>query len=638
MTTGPFRVLILDADKDDAQRVLSELERAFPDIEARIITSDGEWRRALEQTAPDLILSEVALTGLPASKALEESRRRFPRIPFIIVAGADAVEEASKCVEAGADDYVLKTQLERLAAIIQTKFDARQFLGETERISEELRHGEALFRVISENITDLLVLLNADGAVLYHSASCREFFPEHPTSPPCFLDTVHPEDREKAAAALLEMIKLKEGRRLELRLNNLAGETHLVESQWSWVATPGTPHGNVLVVSRDITRRRLLETRLRQSQKMEAIGLMAGGVAHDFNNVLTSILGYASLLMRRLEKTDPAYNEAHHIYRASRRASELTRQLLAFSRHQILKPTNVDLNRIVRDSVSVLHRILGETIIVKLDLDPSRPAVVGDPGQLQQVVFNLAVNARDAMPDGGHLFLKTSHVTLQEKKGDLVPGDYGVLEVKDEGMGMDQKTLQNIFDPFYTTKAVGEGTGLGLSTVYGIIQQSQGHIEVFSKLNQGTRFVLHFPAAPNVGDHDSRDTPEELVQPPKPEALIMVVEDEAPLLILLKTILTSAGYRTVTASNADDALNLLPTHASGISLLISDVVLPGMSGIELAQQIWDQLPKLPILMISGYAHEALHKKAGRWKGERYAFLQKPFDPAEILATVKSLLQ
>jgi PAS domain S-box-containing protein len=387
----------------------------------------------------------------------------------------------------------------------------------------------------------------------------------------------------------------------------------------------------------DITEHKRVEEQLRQSLKMEAVGRLAGGVAHDFNNVLTAVLGYADLLSHSLTPESTLHRHVREIRKAGDRASALTRQLLAFSRRQVLRPEVLDLNAVVRETDSMLRRLIPEDIELLLELQADLGRVKVDPVQMQQVIINLAVNARDAMPDGGTLVIRTAEATIRRRRDirglDPAPGPYVVLTMKDTGVGIERRVLGRIFEPFYTTKAKGEGTGLGLSLVYGIVRQSGGDVRVTSEAGQGATFQVYLPMAARTGDR-SRSEAEDRVSGQGCET-VLLVEDEAAVRSLVRQILENRGYRVLDAPNGESALELSRSYDGEMHLLLTDVVMPGMSGRELADAMVADRPSIRVLYMSGYTDDAIVRHGVLEPG--LAFIQKPFRAADLVDKIRSVL-
>jgi two-component system cell cycle sensor histidine kinase/response regulator CckA len=393
-----------------------------------------------------------------------------------------------------------------------------------------------------------------------------------------------------------------------------------------------------LAAVRDITERKLLEEQLRQSQKMEAIGQLAGGIAHDFNNLLTSIIGYSELTMKRLQPEDSLRHNIEEIRKAGDRAASLTRQLLAFSRKQVLQPKVLDLNAIVTDLEKMLRRLIGEDIDLRTVLQPELASIKADPGQIEQVLMNLAVNARDAMPQGGKLTIETKTVYLDEEYAKhhiaVIPGHYVMLAVSDNGIGIDEQTQARIFEPFFTTKEVGKGTGLGLSTVYGIVKQSGGNIWVYSEIGRGTTFRVHLPCVDEGAQRYKRTTEtEEDIQGTE---TILLAEDEEMVRKLAREVLEMYGYQVLEAVDGDAALLICEQHKQAIHLLITDVIMPGMSGRGLADRLLQVRPEMKVLYMSGYTDDAIVHQGVLDEGTN--FIQKPFSTNDLARKVREVLQ
>ena len=376
---------------------------------------------------------------------------------------------------------------------------------------------------------------------------------------------------------------------------------------------------------------------LLQSQRMEAVGRLASGVAHDFNNMLTAIMGYSEIVMMSFREEDPIFHHLEGITKSAERAAALTRQLLAFSRKQLLQPRVTNLNTVITNLEPMLRRLIGEDIDLVILLDQALKAVKADPGQLEQVIMNLVINARDAMPMGGKIIVQTANVYVNEtftrRHPELQPGPYIQVSVIDHGLGMDPETLAHIFDPFFTAKASGKGTGLGLSTVYGIIKQSGGHIEVSSQPEEGTVFEIYLPQI----EDSPEDSSEQCVSGVTPQGseTVLVVEDEEVLLKLIQEALEMQGYHVLTARNATEALELVKGHAAPIHLLLTDVVMPHKNGRELAELLSPLHPEMKILFMSGYTEDSMVIRG--LLNAALPFIQKPFPPMDLLCKVREMI-
>ncbi len=416
------------------------------------------------------------------------------------------------------------------------------------------------------------------------------------------------------------------------------GTLYTEEATISPVLNPSGEIISYVAVKRDVTKELKLVEQFRQAQKMEAIGRLAGGVAHDFNNMLSVILGYGDRLLGELRETDPRRESVHQIMAAGERSADLTRQLLAFSRKQALKPQVLNLNDVITDLNRMLHRLIGEDIELTTRLADDLYRVRVDPVQVEQVVMNLAVNARDAMPDGGKLLIETANVELDaeyvEDHCGVAPGQYVLVAVTDTGCGMEAETVSRIFEPFFTTKGLGRGTGLGLSTVYGIVRQSGGTVWVYSEPGHGTTFKIYFPRTRGPATA-RRPAPKAEKAVERPGARILVVEDEPVLLKLLKEILVGEGYDVSAAGNPDDAIEIVETRGYCPDILITDVVLPKMNGRKLADRIKKTCPDTRVLYMSGYTDNVVVHHGILDPG--IPFLEKPISVSKIKSVVAALI-
>jgi two-component system cell cycle sensor histidine kinase/response regulator CckA len=452
-----------------------------------------------------------------------------------------------------------------------------------------------------------------------------------------FLNLIHPDDRRSFTEHMRLAVAEQKEFTIEFRVIWPDGSHHWVAGR-ARVAYDGQRRpARLLGVCMDVHHEKLLEQQFHSAQKMEAIGQLAGGIAHDFNNMLTAVLGNANLLLDDLDSASPFRADVEEIVKAAERAAALTRQLLAFGRKQVMQPVSVDLNTSVRDLMQILRRVIGEHIELSTVAASELWPVRADPTQIEQVIMNLVVNARDAMPTGGRMSIETANVELDELYASdhisVRPGRYVRLTVSDTGTGIDEATKRRLFEPFFTTKERGKGTGLGLATVYGIVKQSGGYIWVYSELGHGTTFKVYLPVgeeAPQVAH--PVEPPARL---PGGSETILLVEDEPSVRQLARVLLERAGYRVIPAANAQEAVERFESTEAEIDLVITDVVMPGASGPALLRYLWERRPSLKVVFMSGYADDAV-PTLGRLDKDA-VFLQKPFTGERLINKVLEAL-
>jgi PAS domain S-box-containing protein len=509
------------------------------------------------------------------------------------------------------------------------------------RIRSELVKREELFRLISENAADMIAVVDVRGNRLYNSPSYQRvlgYTPEELQATSAF-DQIHPDDRAKVEEVARQARDRGEGGTTQYRMRHKDGSWRVLESGASAVLGADGKVEKLVIVNRDVTSSKQLEEQFRQAQKMEAVGRLSGGVAHDFNNLLGVIIGYAEFLQERLEPGNSLRASVDEILQAGKRAASLTRQLLAFSRQQVLDPKVMDLNTAVLDMEKLLRRLIGEDIelITLLSVDLGR--VKADQGQLEQVIMNLAVNARDAMPHGGRLTISTKDFTMDETfvrryPYPVQPGPYVLLEVSDSGVGMDTETKVRAFEPFFTTKEKGKGTGLGLSTVYGVVKQSGGYIDIETSPGVGTTFKIYLPC---VDEEIVVPIPSSSVtsSPESGNETILLAEDEESLRRLTRTSLELGGYKVLEAGNGTEALEIIKDHARPIALLLTDVVMPGMGGRALAQELSRRHPEIRVVYMSGYTGQTVGSMAAIEPGSD--FISKPFTRDALTRKIREAL-
>jgi PAS domain S-box-containing protein len=513
--------------------------------------------------------------------------------------------------------------------------------------SEALRGSEKKYRQLHESLRDAFVRVAMDGRIMEFNDSYRKMlgYAADELQALTYIDLT-PENWHAGEAAIVQTQILPKGYSdiYEKEYRRKDGTVFPVELRTFLLRDDaGTPSGMWAIV-RDLTERkqaeqerRALEEQLRQSQKMEGIGRLAGGVAHDFNNLLTSIIGHTELMLMTLKETDPLTADLEEIKKAANRAAGLTRQLLAFSRRQMLQPKVLDLNLVIEDLGKMLKRLIGEDVELSTVPQPGLGLVKVDPGQIEQVIVNLVVNARDALPGGGKLTIETSNVEFHQaqayKHVEMEAGSYVLLAITDDGLGMDEETQDHIFEPFFTTKELGKGTGLGLSTVYGIVKQSGGYVWVYSEPGQGTTFKIYFPRSAREGEKTDQENA--IGKPSGGSETILLVEDDAQVRRMTGAILEKFGYRVLETRNGEEALRTVKEEGGPIHLMITDMVMPLMGGRELGRRMRTLRPETKVLYMSGYSSVGINQNGFLEPASH--FLQKPFSLEGLARKIREIL-
>ena len=578
----------------------------------------GPARRAAARdlviTLPLLLLA-LALGGGLYRRGAESLRR--------LMAGVAAAETGAPVPEEGPQE------VRAVARAVNRALEAR------ERAEESERRAKERYRSILENAVFGIYVSSPEGRI--HEVN------------PALATLLGYESADELRAAGMEAVYADPEVRSHLVDQHLATGEPIREMELEWRKRDGTPitvrlNGKIVegptserlfeVIVEDITEQRALEEEYRHTQKMEAVGRLAGGVAHDINNVLTAILGHASLLLSTTEPGDDRRADAAGIVTAAQRASALTRQLLAFSRKEVTQPRLLDLSGVVGDMQRMVRRLIGENVQLVTRLERGLPPVEADAGQMEQVILNLLVNARDALPDGGRIEVETGHTRPTAEDADAAPAGWVTLTVRDSGTGMAPEVRDRIFEPFYTTKPPGEGTGLGLSTVYAIVTQGGGTIHVESEPGDGAAFHLCFPAARTGGAAAEEEGRLDPVA--RGRGTVLVAEDEEGVRDVVRRVLERGGYRVITAADGAEALEAVRRADGPLDLFLTDVVMPGMNGLDLADRVSDALPGIPVLFMSGYNEsEALRR---RTREDPEVFLPKPFSPDELLERVRARIE
>ncbi len=647
--TDALRVLLVEDTASDAKLITLELRRTWSRLEIERVETADAMSAALDSGVWDLVLSDWSMPKFTAPAALAVLKAKGLDLPFIIVSGTIGEETAVEAMRAGAHDFVLKEKLSLLRPAIERARRDCQERATRLQVEAALRQSEIRFRRLADSGIIGIVVAELDGKILDANEAFLTMVGYSRTElldgAVRWSDLTPPELAHLGAQALTQLQATGVSPPWESATLRKDGGRVPVFMGAAMLESP-----QFIVVLADLTERkraeagrahaetalRQSEEQLRQAQKMEAIGRLAGGVAHDFNNILSVIMSYGDLILDGLRDSDPLREDILEITKAASRAAGLTRQLLMFSRQQVAAPKVLGLHETLTAMTQMIQRILGEDVEMAIVAPEEGGRVKVDPSHIEQVVLNLVVNARDAMPTGGKLTIETCNVELDEAYAlrhlPSKAGPHVMLAVSDTGVGMSQETQERIFEPFFTTKEVGKGTGLGLSTVFGIVHQSGGNVWVYSELGIGTTFKVYLPRVDAEADV--------LRVPTSPTTLrgtetVLLVEDEDQVRTIVLNILRRQGYRVLAASNATEALLLAEAHVEPIDILVTDVVMPKMSGPELARRLAPSRPEMKVLCMSGYTDDSIVRHGVLDSG--VAFLQKPITPGALASKVRAVL-
>lgn len=633
MSPASYQILFI-GDGSARERDFLQMLR---DAEDPVFTVQREEvpRTALLQMASGA--ADAMVWDSPASEGnslsfLEQFCSHGDPIPLLILVSKDQEQLGKQALTMGAGEYLLKETLSR--DLLQK---ALQYLIESNRAEDAVRQWERRFDDLFENAKDILFTMDLEGQVTSVNKAAEQVmgWSRSEVLQKNIKSLVVPEHFAVCNEMMRRILSEEPTQHFEIAMLRKDGRKVLLETSARLLRSNGKKVG-VQGIARDVTERRQLESMVQQSQKLEAIGRLSGGLAHDFNNLLCVISGHTELLTERLGPDDPAMRCVTQIRKAADSAAALTRQLLAFSRRQVFHPQVVDLNAIVVETEKLLGRLIDEHIEFYTALDPALGRVRVDPVQVEQVIINLALNARDAMPRGGKLTIETSNIELEEEhqsQHSFIPaGKYVLLAMTDTGCGMNEATRNRIFEPFYTTKEIGKGTGLGLATVYGIVKQSGGFIWVYSEEGRGTTFKVYLPrvVSPLPAARAGRRQAEL-----RGTETILVVEDAEPLRGLTREFLADSGYTVLEAANGDEALRLARAFQGAIDLLLTDVVMPRMGGQPLVEQMMQIRPATRVLYMSGYPNDGIVQAGVLSHG--VALLEKPFTREILIRRVRQVL-
>jgi hypothetical protein len=636
----PLRLLQIEDSESDADIILRLLMQAgFEVFSQRVEDAEG-LRHALEDPTWDVIIADYHVPGFDAPGALRILQEWGHDIPCIVVSGKMGEDTAVEMMKSGAHDYLTKNNLTRLVPAVERELAEAAARRESKQAQEELRGSEErLALAVDATQIGTFDFYPQTGKLIW-SKFARQHFglsSEVEVTYDTFIHALHAADRDRVTQSLQAALRYENGGDYAEEYRALGIE----DGQERWLSSRGRVFFDAesqpvrfVGVILNITERKRLEQQLLQSQKLESIGRLAGSIAHDFNNLLTIINGYAHLVLAEMGPNDGLRESMEELSKAAMQAAALTRQLVSFSRRQVAELKTIAANEFVKDYENMLRRLLGENIELVLSLDPQAGAFRADPGQMGQVLMNLAVNAKDAMPAGGKLVIETSRIVVDDHFARthlyVSPGHYVALSVTDTGTGMSAEVKSHLFEPFFTTKEQGKGTGLGLSTVYGIVvNQCSGSIWVSSEPGKGTTFKLFLPF---YGLESAADSAASIERISSRGETILLAEDEAGVRKYTREILERYGYIILESSNGMEALSVALNYPGPINMLLTDIIMPTMGGVELAEKFSAEFPSIPVLFMSGYTDQIMR----HWNALT-AYIQKPFTLSDLLTQVRELL-
>lgn len=634
-----IRSLIIEDMEDDALLILRELRKGGFEPVFTIVDTEEDMEEALSAQTWDIIISDYFLPRFNGFEALRLAKNYDPDIPFILISGAIGEDIAVEAMKAGAHDYMMKDNLQRLIPAVKRELHDAQVRRAHRKSESDLKDSKNMLQSIIDNAAAVINLKDAQGnymlinkqyEILFHLNNDQikgkkdcDIFPKE------FADVLRENDRK--------VIDANKAMEFEEVIPH-DGDPHIyISVKFPLCDTSGVPT-SVCSICTDITGKKRLEAQFQQAQKMEAIGTLTGGIAHDFNNLLAVIIGNAELLEEQMRRGNLKADYLDEIKSAGLKAKNLVHQLLAFSRKQMIKPKLINFNDILKDLEKMLGRIIGEDILLKIDPFTGLWPVNIDPSQVEQVIMNLAVNARDAMPSGGNLNIRTENIELDtgyfhDHNVENLPGPYVMVTVSDTGIGMDADTRKRAFEPFFTTKEIGRGTGLGLSTVYGIVKQNGGYVWAYSEPGHGTTIKIYLPRGKeDTAEFQSAKTIKGSFEGSE---TILVVEDDDSLRKLSRTIFERYGYKVLDARSGKEALRIAREYEGAIQLVLTDVVMPEMNGAELVKILVRLKPDLKFIFMSGYSENTISFHG--LSNSDFDLIEKPFSTETLVGKVRKVL-
>jgi two-component system, cell cycle sensor histidine kinase and response regulator CckA len=629
-----LRILIVEDSEDDLLLLLRELRRGGYTPDYLRVENAADMQAALDRQLWDIVIADYTLPSFSAPEALQLLQLQQRDLPFIIVSGTIGEETAVAAMRAGAHDYLLKDNLARLVPAVERELREAQERQKRLEVEQALRESEERFRQLAENITESVFWISDPTALkmLYVSPAYERIWGRSCASLAAnfmeWIEAIHPEDRQRIHTSFFE----------HSLLGNYDQEYRIVRPDGSirWVRDRGFPIEDregipyrVVGIAEDITNQKLTEVALRRTERLESLGTLTSGIAHDLNNMLTPIMGIVQLLPLKIANMDESTQRLLQILQDStRRGADLVKQILSFTKGIESKPTNIQISHLVLEIQKIIQQVFPANIALSIDLPPDLWSITADGTMLHQVLMNLCVNARDAMPEGGTLAIAAENLTIDENYAaiyrDVPVGSYIMVTIADTGTGISPDLLDRIFDPFFTTKEIGKGTGLGLSTAIGIVKSHHGWIDVESEVGKGTQFKVYLPATETSGSEPEIDT-----MPPSGQGeLILVVDDEVAIQEITKATLEAYGYRAIVASDGIEAIALYAEHKQEIGVVLMDMMMPSLDSATIIRTLCRLNPQVQIIAMSGLAtNEAVKRTLS--EGVK-AFLAKPFTASELL--------
>ena len=631
--TTPLRILLIEDNPADAELITYELKRAAVEHESHCVATKKEFLAELRKSPPDAIISDFSMPQFNALDALHALKAHRVDVPFILVTGSQSEEVAVECIKEGADDYILKSSLKRLPTALLSTVQRKRAEREREEAEVRVREQAALL----SKARDAIMVMDTNGGITFWNAGAERIYGWSTEEVVQGMNAARfwKVDEQKHQDALRQTIQREEWHG-ELTQVTKDGRTIFVESRWSLIRDHENKPKSILIINTDISEKKKLEAQFFRAQRMESIGTLAGGIAHDLNNVLTPILVSLKLLREMKGETPPEIMDT--LEASAHRGASIVQQVLSFARGVEGEKAVLQVKHPLNEVLKIAKDVFPRTIEIRSHFDPDLWPVNGDATQLHQVFMNLVVNARDAMPNGGRLQIEARNTEIDENyarmQPDAQPGSYVMVAVSDTGTGIAPGVLPKIFEPFFTTKEIGKGTGLGLSTAAGIVRSHGGFVAVYSELGQGSSFKVYLPAAEN---RTEKITPSDATAalPQGKGELVMVVDDEVAIREIIKVTLANNGYRVISATDGTEAVGLFATQKRKVKAVMVDLMMPFMDGIATIRALQKMEPTTKFIGISGLMDQARIGQLNEIGG--VSFLAKPFTTEQVLEMLARVL-